>query len=472
MQPEGVTTPTASFDSLPFEIISKIFLDGTQNWRDFEPQVLPFPTIVSGVCTHWRNVSYGIPQLWTFILPPLHKELDECLEWTTKWLERSGTMLVSVVLDDMTVTAELKGPIASAAERKISKTLALLSKHPRRLRRLDIRSASHGAFKKFMRDLWEAPNLEQLSLCPRTYVGLGYFFSPNEEHLKWSVLSRLSNLKKFRFQNISPPCIPSLTSLTAHDIVLKYEGIKTLFAGCPSLAHLVLHDLRPITARQEPAHYTPLSCPSLRSIAVKVNQWYLDEPDYFYVFSFLHLPNLVSLEIQNDLPNIDNFFGSSLVPATIKKLRLSSMIQFGDSLTFFRSLSNLEELEMFEVPAWKLYPLDQDLSDDALVLSSTTMWPHLRSITLKTYDLKTMLSTFEFIEKRSGPSHLHLHLSRSAMWLLAEGDEASDDHDRFLEKFGNDGGKKWLEKLVQVRLMKYPSYGLLDGERVPMAEML
>ena len=462
--------------SLPVEIVVKIFLEGTELWRNFDPQTLPLPTAVSGVCHHWREISEDMPELWTYILPPLHKELDDCLEWTSKWLERSKSLLVSVVLDDMKVTNDFKRPQVTAAKRKIAKILNLLLEHAHRVLRLDVRSASHGAFKEFMCDLWNAPNLQQLSLCARFHVGHGYMFLPHDDRLEWSALPRLTNLRKFRFQNISPPSIATLTSLTAHNLKLDYQGMRTLFIGSPHLAHLVLHNLPPSAPRQHPADYPAITLHSLQSIAVDVMTWRLDEPDLFYPFSFLCLPNLSYLEIGGDMPAINRLFGSSLSLAAVRKLRLSNMNRLLDDVQYFQQLSSLEELELFGVPASKIFSPSQNQSNGqnkhAKAFSPT--WPHLRSVTLDTTNLETLLATLEFVKERLGRPPLKLQtlsLSRNAMRLLREGDETSDAHSRFKSKFGEPRGEEWLESLVEVTTLKGPSYGLLDGSRVPLAAM-
>lgn len=472
---------TSFFTLLPVEIISKIFLEGTQTWRNLEPQSLPFPTTVAAVCTYWRMVAEDMPELWTFILPPLHKETEECLEWTSKWFERSGTKLVSVVLDVLVVTKEMRGEMVWQTVRKIAATLDFLADHSRRLRRLDVRSVSFDTFEGFMPDVWDIPNLEQLSLCPLRGYQTIYSFS--EDDSRWSTLRDLPRLRKLKFRNISPPIVSTLTSLSTHNLCIDYEGIKDLFSTAPHLAHIVMHHLHPITPRVDLLHFIPVSAPSLRSIAVETLKSYYDTVKYyeerynathFSLFSYMAIPKLEYLEIQGDF-RYDIVFGLSLSESlgTIKKLRIAKMEQLGNHAKILQSFYGLEELEIVHAPASELFPRAKVLN--LSIDFSQVVWPQLRSIVLDTTNLNSLLSTVKFLEMRAGHPDFriqNLELSRSSMRLLTEGDETSEDHAMFLRKFEKQGGKEWLSKFVDLRLLESPCYGLLDAERVPMAEML
>ncbi|KAF8994968.1 hypothetical protein BDQ17DRAFT_1042585 [Cyathus striatus] len=56
--------------SLPNEILAKIFVWGTVLWWHNSRTKLPFPMTVGGVCTHWRVLSHGTPELWKRIFVP------------------------------------------------------------------------------------------------------------------------------------------------------------------------------------------------------------------------------------------------------------------------------------------------------------------------------------------------------------------------------------------------------------------
>ncbi|KAF8893160.1 hypothetical protein CPB84DRAFT_1319254 [Gymnopilus junonius] len=287
---------TSLFHLLPVEVVSEIFMHGTQLWQHQEPQSLPFPTIVAGVCRHWRTIAENTPGLWTFILPPLHKKYGECLVWISKWLARSRTKLMSVVLD-----IRIVGRINEERAR-------------RRLRRLDIRSGLIGDIREWMDNMLSPenlPHLEQFSLCssPEGPLDRRSFLWPNYD---WSCLKDFPTLKKLRLHNsISPPCIPTLTSLTTNGGFVNYEGIKILFSGAPHLACLVMHDFK-FWEDQSLEHRTkfiPIPAPlSLCSIAVEMryngvihDQEPGDRTETYSLFAYIAIPNLEYLEIRGIL---------------------------------------------------------------------------------------------------------------------------------------------------------------------------
>ncbi|KAF8893161.1 hypothetical protein CPB84DRAFT_1319198 [Gymnopilus junonius] len=486
------------FHSLPSEIVSEIFLLGTQVLPHEERPRVSFPLLVAAVCKHWHTIAVNTPELWTLIVPPLytglHRGFYECFLWMSRWLERSKTMLVSVVLDIFMVTRTYRRSIAIPTEETMIELLNMLSnpKHSRRLRRLDIRTRAIEPINTWMEKMLDSPedlfpNLEQLTVIgPPWDMAYGRSFS--RPQLCWCGLQDLPKLKKLRYQSISPPCVATLTSLTTHGLFTDYLGLKILFSATPHLAHLVMHDFRFWEDRTDQrSEYTPISAPSLRSVAVEVVKPYeyhnvmrlrpspRDISLYSYsLFAYLVLPNLESLEVRGEF-DCSLLFGSALSDNshnTIKKLRIAEMQHSGENVQLFQSFRALEELELIQTYCSPLLP--RSLPDPD---SEELVWPHLHSITLETNSRSDLLSCLEFIAMRSAYPRLKIRSldlpSPSSGLVLGENIRPSGRVAKLTRRMlGKKGGLiEWLSGDLALRLQDARSFGLLDAERVPMAEM-
>lgn len=522
MQEDEALRPSV-FDTLPNEIISQIFLRGTQAWRELEPLRLPFPTLVSGVCTHWRILAHSTPALWTFILPPLHKGKEDCLSWTSGWIERSGTMLMSVVLDHKTVAVGQTYHEARAVSLLVTTLLETFTQHFHRLRRLHIRMDWPGTFSDFIKDGKDAPCLEELSLCARrgdniTTLSIAPF---GVGLLDWPSSWHLPSLRKLRIKNICPPTISSLTSLTAYHLLATYQEAVILFTVSPHLTHLVLHNLLPIKDHV-PQQFERIPAPSLRSIAISYPTPTVDI-QAVYIFDLLLIPNLTYLEVDGNISASTLFESSLSAPSSVRKLRVcNGTHKYQSDHEFYRSLSGLQELELIRTPIQELWKPEEQLqrrrsmelrepryrrrpmfheaglaradvplallpSGSPLSASTRTIWPELQSITVDVLSAEQLVPLTQFVKMRNlkseGPKIQSIHLSSTAMRhltgsMMRKGDQVSlvpswavshrigsDDHK------GTKDVKEWLSEMTDVKLLPRESLGLLDADRVPLGEI-
>ncbi|KDR80953.1 hypothetical protein GALMADRAFT_153342 [Galerina marginata CBS 339.88] len=502
----SVTAEGGFPNHLPNEIVAKIFLAGTEIWRELDPLGFPFPVLVSGVCSHWRLLSQGTPELWTFLLPQLRNDPEECLRWTSNWLERSGAMLVSIVIDDRTASGP-ENLDTLMLTRSIVGILGLVANNIHRLHRLDILTTDSSTFEDFTKNLNHASHLRHLSLCARNSALPFSSFVKSPENSRWSSLQLLPSLASFRFQNISPPLVSNITSLNAHSLQLDYEDVQKLFTACPNLADLVLPKVLPISG-PIPTRSTPIEVPSLRSIAVSSHS-IRPETQAIYLFSFIVVPNLVYLEVEGNVRTA-LLFSSSLSSSKLRTLRVAHCSRFSfhpqgkEDIKFYQSFSTLHHLELIRAPAGELLlktsadrprlerrrsinlrmPTYRDrpigLGNEGISTSSLQsaesqmLWPELRSITLDSFLTDDLVSLVSFAKIHEDLQSIRLskpamrHLSES---LRRNGDVVFTPPSRRQspgigsnDVQGTKDVREWLSESVQLGLVQEPSHGLLEAE--------
>lgn len=487
---------------LPNEVVAKIFTAGTEIWRDHHPYGLPFPILVSSVTSHWRQLARNTPNLWAFIIAPIHKDPDFCLLWTSEWLSRSGALPLSVILDHR-IRSQMDRPSREISH-LISQTILLLVKSSKeRLYRLDISSIFDPDEIKTTLRLLEAPHLQQISLCNGNT--LPSRFSESETPRPW--LINLPNITKLRFQGAILPYIPRLTSLTAYNLHLTYSDVQAVFSTSPELARLVLQNLIPI-AGPIPLNRDLIQVNSLRSLALSSNG--LKEPHGVYLFHFLTIPNLTYLEVDGSL-QVFSILGSSISSSKIETLRISNISTFSNQnipdLKNYPPLTSLHHLQLLRAPAagflFRREPqmgisrrrsIDLRLSGSnrpifSRVIEATnhgsTMppskmpWPELRTITFDSLVASVVAELCAFVQLHKGVQRVELshtamrHLSGS---LRRDGDRVYHLPPQLRTPIikGNEGAKdvpEWLGALVELRVFDPQSYGLLDNGRFPFHEM-
>src|SRR6266511_2191553 len=99
---EQPTPVLSDITKMPNEIVARFFSAGTNFWREEVPSGLPFPILVCSVCHGWRVLAQNTPELWSFIIPPLHlfDRAEDGEHWTSQWIARSGVLPVSIIIDD------------------------------------------------------------------------------------------------------------------------------------------------------------------------------------------------------------------------------------------------------------------------------------------------------------------------------------------------------------------------------------
>lgn len=342
--------------TLPNEIVARIFYAGTQLWSGGRVEELPFPLLVSAVCSHWKLLAEDTPKLWAFIVPPLHKSDVACLLHTSKWLARSGGTFLSIVLDSR--PAHLTVPLRDRQKTSslIAETLRLVADAARgRLRRLDIFDRINTVVLSCLHSLYDAPHLQQLSLC---FIGFDPPFSSfgNDDNTSMVApwVCSLPNLAKLRLMGLCLPYIRTLTTLHAVGFRLSYNDAQGLFSTSPHLSSLVFDQL-PVLSSPLPDRYSLIYAHSVRSIVIR------SEPlitGAVYLFKILSLPNLTRLELNGTgAVSISSVFGPSLSDTKIQTLVITcsqAWLLFGfrkdEDLKIFHSLSTLENLQIIHGP--------------------------------------------------------------------------------------------------------------------------
>ncbi|KJA22742.1 hypothetical protein HYPSUDRAFT_40532 [Hypholoma sublateritium FD-334 SS-4] len=455
---------------LPNEIVARIFYAGTQFWSDGRVEALPFPLLVSAVCSHWKLLAVDTPELWAFIAPPLHKSADACLLHTSKWLARSGGMFLSIVLDSR--PSHLAFPLRERQKTSslIAETLHLVANAARgRLRRLDIFDRVNTVVLSRLQSLYDAPNLQQLSLCFIAFdPPFSSFGSDDNTAMVAPWVCSLPNLTKLRLMGLCLPYIRTLTTLNAVGFRLSYNDAQALFSTSPNLSSLQFDQL-PVLSSPLPDRFSMINAHSVRSIVV------ISEPlitGAVYLFEILSLPNLTRLELNGTgAVSVSSVFGPSLSGTKIQTLRITcsqAWLLFSsrknEDIKILHSLSTLENLQIIHGPiqilsrsgniphsrartrsitiraerpaahlmtgkAIEAARIALDSSNDFQPLEdrkNTMPWPDLRTIRLDSLLATDVASLCEFVAHHKGLRTVEL--SYSAMRHLSGSLRRTGDH--------------------------------------------
>ena len=495
---------------LPNEILAHIFLIGTEQYS----HETYFPIIVSEVCSHWRHLAHITPFLWQTIIPPLHKLSTgaDSVCWTEKWLTRSQTLPISVVIDDRSCIPQVPGTDQRSRD-VISGVFLATARHVARVYRLDIWSEHLSLDDLRQMILPDLPNInfKQISLCfpyiANTHVHTGL----HDIRLDW--LSEVVSLKKVRYRGVRPPLVPSLTSLAIHSFQASYSNIETLFNSSPNIRSLVLHKLHPLITAISP--FTREICvASLEAVAVSLAPLLPSETvtGGVYMFSLLTMPNLTYLEVDGEVP-ISSVFRSSLSSSNIKTLRLSrrpsasawstQSVVMAD-LKLLHSFTGLRNIELIQCAPEGLLSNTADaqrtltrkasinfrpsstnnhgLGEISHIAQQGLHWSNATCIKVDTLSAEDIMHLCRFVQLRKNiravylPKAARRHLSQS---LLRNGNiifqKPTFLNRKTLYGEDSDGGTSdvydWLNRLVDIRLLGTPSFGMLDGEKYPLQEL-
>ena len=488
---EQRTTVLSDIKKMPNEIVARIFIAGTNFWREEGPSGLPFPILASSVCHGWRLLAQRTPELWSFIIPPLHlfNTAEDGEHWTSGWIARSGALPVSIIIDDR---LRIKGnhPVQQS-QAVILGVLRGIGSHGHRLRRLDI--WSQHVFPTDLNPVFQnAVQLCQLSLCCGriTQTQILPNSSPQTSHL-FSWFGRLPRLHKLRVAGSIFPVVSTLTTLSVHELCTQYSEVQTMFSTCPNIATLVLPQLLPI-AFPPPSHTPLIPAPSLKSMAVSFKRFPHAESNLPYLVGILHMPNLEYLEVDGDA-DMSAIFDGTLSSAKIQTLRLTrrSKVHRADQ-TLFRSLNDLRQLELKDIPAEgllsdttaipqvgrnrsisSLFTLSLN-SSSASSPGHISCWPLLTEITLDTISPEDVMHLCRFANLNHGVKTIHLsrHAKRHLSGSLLRNNDMIYVQDPGWKRQGSpDAGVKdvedWLRKLVEVKVFRY-SLGMIDREAFPL----
>lgn len=81
---------------LPPEIIRIIFLFWASDRHFFQSPTCVSPSVLTGVCVSWRNIAFGMPELWSLIVVEIRNgKFYPDKRTIEKWIKRSGSYALS-----------------------------------------------------------------------------------------------------------------------------------------------------------------------------------------------------------------------------------------------------------------------------------------------------------------------------------------------------------------------------------------
>ncbi|KAF5317728.1 hypothetical protein D9619_012621 [Psilocybe cf. subviscida] len=320
------------FSDFPAEIIAHIFLQGTISQQATSPYSLPYPFLVSEVCTTWRNIALSSPALWTLVVVPIFYQPAGlfCMTLTNNWIKRSGALPISVILDARFSWRRAEDDKEVVSPGFITMMLqSVVESAGDKLRRLDICIPYHPTFgHKDYALLERATSLEQLrvvsaSMPMASELVSGAFFDRSD---LWDGIS-LPQLRKLGWSSSGIPLLTNLTTFSAPALSMTYDEMGTFFRGSPHISHLILDDIRPIRGVPQPPPDERIQVPSLTHVAIKCyREIGLHEA---HVFTFLHIDHLTYLELDGTM-SVTQLFGSS-IPHIAESLRDLMIANYSDA---------------------------------------------------------------------------------------------------------------------------------------------
>ncbi|KAF9533098.1 hypothetical protein CPB83DRAFT_890225 [Crepidotus variabilis] len=313
------------FAKFPVELLTTIFTEGTKTWRVNDAYQLPFPILVSSICQHWRLVAHGLPGLWNVVFPPLHllREKKAAEEWVALWLGRSGTLSISIVMDDNLWKQHHKWAVIWSAA--IFGTLEVARNCFERVERLDIVLNHYNGDPQKIVDLLNSMGAGD---WPLIQLSLILPSRPSVQHDMYSIRG-FPLLRRFRGARILPPNLQNLRSVSIRDLQAPIEDSLDFLKSAPQLETLVLLEAQfSINAaiQQRLAATQPVKLLRLKVLALRTKRRhsrFYGSTGLLFPFAFCQIPDLQYLEL--DMPKtLTAIFGESLASCTIDKLRLSN----------------------------------------------------------------------------------------------------------------------------------------------------
>ena len=458
-------TSNSCIKNLPDEVLAKIF-SAVENaiWE------LPSPALLSSVCRHWQMLAQHTPELWVNIIVPLHKSPEDCKRWTADWIARSGVLLISVMISDTSVKTRMT-PLLK------TNIMDLLSQHSERICSLALYTVYSSSIESFFGELPSAPNLQQLTMI-YSYNNSTSWIQVGSQRQYSLDFPKLTVLKT---QGLMVPSISNLTSLTIDKLFGSYYAISQIFTTSPGLKCLTLRHLLPLSTVVSPSALIRVD--SLHSLAVSLVHW-SQPPGHRspYILQCLVMSNVKYLELDGDAWKTSDF-GQSLSSAQIDTLRISNRSEKSfdaDTFNFLHSFTTVRHLQLVHASTQSLlskrvHGLVRTTSINFRKLQpnqpvSADVWSELRIITLDTLTAADVANLCNFIA-----FHKHVQvveLSRSAKRHLSSSLYRKDDtvyqRPSLFKAAGSEEGlndvEEWLGKMVEIRVLRSPSVGLLDAD--------
>ncbi|KAF8956240.1 hypothetical protein BDZ97DRAFT_201055 [Flammula alnicola] len=301
----STTRTAATVHTLPDELLLHIF-STIANDPTTNPVTI---SIITHVCTHWRQIAIADGSLWTriiltFPVYPRH------ISFVVACLARSANYPLNILLDFRDPAWDWNEDTHSFRWQDMEPILRLLLVHVQRWRRFDLLTDTWlpiFTFLWYTRRVESAPMLETLSLsrCNLYLAARGQIFQPVSLRQPIQLFGGIA-LQRLRSVSLIGVHIdwkqPSLRNLThlelkyqASDVMPTLEQFESIFNACPCLLRLAIYGWGPILDPSTPLQRARLCLPNLATFSFG----FLHVPYSLRLLSLLSFPSLKELVLED-----------------------------------------------------------------------------------------------------------------------------------------------------------------------------
>ncbi|KAF7329428.1 hypothetical protein MKEN_00204900 [Mycena kentingensis (nom. inval.)] len=294
---------------VPAEILQKIFMDclPEDSAAAYEPASAPL--LLGRVCSQWRDVAHGTPELWASLHVPFSffaREVDRT-EALDAWLSRSGTrpLSLSIVGTDgqmLRPTWDYNAPRVDPYQPAIvACALSILLRHAPRWKHLQLSKLKIDMAQEIFAQ--RAPGLESLEFMEAIPLHLEEMPLLGSTRLKRLMLSRphrglLSALFPIRWGNITELTVGGTSGSEDATSTLSLQEAIGLLSVCHELRHFlfVMNQVRWIVDPDNATLAVLLPALKLQSLTISTRGY---DRDVFFpsaVFFWRSISSMPSLE--------------------------------------------------------------------------------------------------------------------------------------------------------------------------------
>ncbi|KAF5387386.1 hypothetical protein D9757_005722 [Collybiopsis confluens] len=352
--------PPSFLETLPNELLAKIFLAGVDLDNSLTPLARPSLISYCSVSSRWRALCQSTPELWTIIRVPFEQTRhQDVVAWTTTWLERSKSCLFDFIVD---FQISRLGP---SVMRHAMAVMSALAPHVARLRKFHFAADQPwGPIQSLFRTTSNSPivasELKDLQL--HLLGDVGFYLQNSTYPICFKAAPRLQR-QSLRSVPVPLP-MHGLTVLRIEYIVVNEQELRVLAVNSPALEELALTQLYPSTQPLD-LKSPKIVFPTLCSLTVSFRQ--IPRP-VAGVFALMSTPNLSYLQIRGicqpdpfvsfpDPATLTNLHTLCLNDITLNSSQ-SGGVSRNDAL-FYLSLPSVKHLQLISTPPQSLFP-EQD----------------------------------------------------------------------------------------------------------------
>ncbi|KAF7329438.1 F-box domain-containing protein [Mycena kentingensis (nom. inval.)] len=290
---------------LPAEILRKIFMDclPENSTAAYEPGSAPL--LLGRVCSRWRDVAHGTPELWASIHVPFSffaREVDRT-EALDAWLSRSGTRPLTLsIVGTQTESRYLNAPPEDPYQPAVvDAALSILIRHAPRWKHLQLSKLTEDmAYTLLTKTAPAVASVEFMDRIPVTSGSSRVFRSPNLRRLAlilhrpdlylWHLPIHWKRIVELSLGDISG----------ARDAVcaVTLQDVHTILSLCKRLQHfrcVVNHDAWDAASSGIPP--TAVSVPQLKSFTILSGGYTAPEPHASATYFWSYISSMPSLDM-------------------------------------------------------------------------------------------------------------------------------------------------------------------------------